>query len=116
MVAYDQICEPVSGTTVKCAVSSLRRSHTSFSRVENAAVSSGKARLAESQFYDDDASKTHWQRCECFSNRCGTSCWAMILAVAHGKCTSFTVESWSEVVIWFGVSGWKYRVHGHGDR
>lgn len=22
----------------------------------------------------------------------------------------FTVERWSEVVLWFGVSGWKYRV------
>lgn len=53
MVAYDQICEPVSGTTVKCAVSSLRRSHTSFSRVENAAVSSGKL-VSQGHFYDED--------------------------------------------------------------
>lgn len=35
---------------MKCAVSSLRRSHTSFSRAENAAVSSGKARLAGNCF------------------------------------------------------------------
>lgn len=40
VMSYDQICDPVSGTTVKCAVSSLRRSHTSFSKPENAAVSS----------------------------------------------------------------------------
>lgn len=24
------------------------------------------------------------------------------------------MESWSEVVIWFGVSGWKYRARVHG--
>lgn len=40
VMSYDQIWDPVSGTTVKCAVSSLRRSHTSFSKAENAAVSS----------------------------------------------------------------------------
>lgn len=43
--SVDQIWDPVSGTTVKCAVSSLRRSHTSFSKEENAAVSLAKVRM-----------------------------------------------------------------------
>jgi hypothetical protein len=36
---------------------------------------------------------------------CGCGAW---------KVFKFTVESWSEVVIWFGVGGWKCRVHVHG--